>query len=175
MQDDYIDARLAGKKKAEAMEVAGYHPESKVLESRPGTTINVKLQAALDARGMDEQWLIDEYREAMRLSKAGKDRDTMALFRGLLQIGWLMGHGKKDPQVAVQINNSGGSPGQVVTDEPGRVRATLDEVSAVLGALKEEARRRGLNGFHAGDPGAIDTTARPGVGGSGGDGKNPSD
>lgn len=162
MQDKYVEARIAGKTKTEAKEVAGYAPTTKtsVIE-RPDGPVVKKLMLALEAAGITEEKIASEYAKGLEQSvQAGaRDADFGSHAKYLLQLGYLLGYGKQSgPSVAVQINNGTGS-----ADEPDGLKATLGRIEECLEVVAAEIVRRDVPGVHDGDARATDAAAHDGV------------
>jgi len=162
-QDAYVEARLQGVPKPEAGALAGYPPASISRLETPGTPTYSKIQKALESQGINEDFLASEYRRGMAeaASPQGRVGDYTAHSKYLLQLSYLMGYGRKDPTVAVQINN----PGNTINQEhdPERTRIALEEATAILRVLQAEIESRKPAGVPSGGPEVTDVSAHAGV------------
>ena len=165
LQDKYVEARLAGNTKQASAKIAGYAPTTKESQiEKPGSPAHEKIIAALAARGLDESYLAGAYAKGIpeSITPKGKTGDYNAYFKGLLQLGYLLGHGKRDtPAALVQINTGGG-----LGLDPERSAELLERVEAVCKALEARAGDVGLRGVHEGvlgdeDPGACEGMGEP--------------
>ena len=162
-QDAYVEARLEGIPKPEAGALAGYHPASISRLETPGTPTYSKIQKALEDKGINEDFLASEYLKGMAeaASPQGRVGDYTAHSKYLLQLSYLMGYGRKDPAVAVQINNTGNPVNQ--EHDPERTRIALEEATAILRVLQAEIESRKSAGVPPGSPETADVPAHPGV------------
>lgn len=162
MAKTYAEAVVVnGLKPREAARVAGYSENTKIAEiERKGGPAELKIRAALEAHGIDETSLAKEYAEGLRRSKedGAKDRDHNAHAKYLLQLGYLLGHGRSAPSVAVQINQ-----GAAVSDDPDGLKGLLGLIAERLEAVETEICRRDVPGVHDRDAGPSDAAAHDGV------------
>lgn len=169
MATKYVQARVVGTSPREAARTAGYSDKTKIPDlERPGGPVDRKfeeMRLSLKAKGIDDDWLAEQYDKGVKKAMAGDEFEAMAHAKYLLQIGYLLGHGSRNngTTVAVQVNNSPqfGAPG----DDPARARELVGEVTELIAILKAELGERKPAGVHDGDIGAADTalSSHPGV------------
>lgn len=156
IQETYVEARVNGATQVAAREQAGYHPSYK--NELPGSEARQRIIAELKKRGIDENFIANEFVDGITTSKAPGARDLDLNSHGnyLKQLGWILGYGRKDsvPPVAVQINNNTG-PHQELDS------GSIAELARLVEA---EIRNRESDGVHVVDTGDEDAAARPGVG-----------
>lgn len=172
-QAAYVDARLDGNSRETSCEIAGFSPDSRTLVER---TAKSKIIAELDKRGLDESGLADKYTHGLKKVESGDESfDGQAYAKLLLQVGYLRGHGRESPTVAIQ-NNFGAAhaPG----NEPVATGELLREVADGLRAIREEISRRNAAGVPepcfdvaGGSEVLAEPEARPGMVPPGGDGE----
>ena len=154
MADTYVEARLKGSSGTDARSIAGYSPKTKVAQiERAGGPVANKMAQALEERGIDDEFLANEYYEGINMSKqdSAKKKDLGAHAQYLRQIGHLLGYGKNtNPLVAVQINNEQKNP---VADDSRPIGAVIDKIGDLLEGLKEEISSRSDRTVHNGCPG----------------------
>lgn len=165
MQQIYVDERLAGVAPADAKRLAGYSERTHVNQiERPGGPVDLKLREAMDKYGLNEDFLAKEYSEGIAASKElrARDKDLNAHAQYLKQMGFLMGHGKRnEPTVAVQINNStGGSQ----IEDPRRIGDLIQQVTVLLEGIKNELGGREPATLREGDTSTTNTGSLDGVG-----------
>lgn len=152
-QDKYVDARLEGHSKIESTELAGYAAGTKPSQvDHPGSPAALKLEKALAERGLNEEFLAKEYAEGIQAAKqpGAREKDLNAYSQLLKQLGFLMGHGKREtPQVAVQINNGVSRP----EDDAPATRDLIAEVAALVTVLASQVGKDQQLGVHDGNPG----------------------
>src|SRR3990167_6128 len=167
MQNAFIQAKIEGKNHADAAREAGYAPSVVSSANELASSLQDKIRASLKARGIDEDKLAEEYAEGIVRSKlpGAKEADHNAHAKYLLQIGYLLGHGKQSPQVAVQINN-GNDKGEVALNVIGRIEL-------LAGLIAEEISAKQSSGLSKSSDNSVDTEvqAHPGVVRLGGDGE----
>lgn len=161
-QDLYVKARIDGKTKSEAKEIAGYSQgtHARYIE-RPGSPIANKMQKALEARGIDEEYLAKNYEEGIAEARSAQGRvgDYNAYFKGLLQLSYLLGYGRKEnPTVAIQLNDN-----RSISIDQGTIEGSLDRLQALTGILEGRTSEDQAGGIHEADSGAKDWSASPGV------------
>src|SRR5688572_6001957 len=103
----YVAARVNGAEPRAAARKAGYSDGTDIRQiERPGGPVAGLLQKALAEKGLDEVFLAGEYEKGIKRSLepgASEDVDCQAHAKYLLQLGYLLGHGKNSgPAVAVQ-------------------------------------------------------------------------
>ena len=133
---------------------AGY---SAAYADQPGEILSAArrsgaLQEALSKHGLDENYLVGEYKEAVRMAgeDGAKNKDLNAKAQLLKNLGFLMGHGKREtPQVAVQINNSVGK-GEAPLDDA----RTIEVLKRIIG---EEISTRESTGLSEQSTNPVDT------------------
>lgn len=156
-QQKYVEARLVHRMdERSAARAAGYSDLTRISEIEPpGGPVANAIQKALNAQGLTDEFLAEEYAKGIKESVRGLEPDFNAHSKYLLQLGYLRGHGKnQNPQVAVQINNSNGTaPGQGGPQgyDLRRVEETLGEVRSILGLVREELGGREPSPVHAED------------------------
>lgn len=167
MQTGFVEAVIEGAQTGkEAALRAGYSPQTANI---PGQIVEASrrsgaLEAAFKKHGIDEDWLIEEYKKTISLAEndGAKNKDLNAKSNTLKNLSILMGHGKQTaPSVAVQINN-GVNKNETQLDD-------LERVRILAQLLAEEIELRKSGGVHAGSSGATDTTSHAGVVESSGD------
>ena len=160
MQTGYVEAIVEGAPTGKAAaEQAGYSPSQ---VRRPGEIADAAkksgaLQAALDKHGIDEDWLIDEYKRTIQMADkdGAREKDLNAKSNTLKNLSILMGHGKPTgPAVAVQINN--GVTSQTPVDDHERIK-----ILAQL--LAEEIELRQSSGVHPAGDGVANASPCDGV------------
>jgi len=167
MEDRYLAARFEGREPRDAARIAGYSENTKINEiERVGGPVDRKLQAALQKARMDEEWLVGEYEKGIeKVMGADPNFDGQAHAKYLLQLSYLMGHGKRNtPAVAVQINNQpGGKAGCVDGDDPERLADLISETRNLLEDVRAVLRQNGPGDVHEGDSALNDAGTHPGV------------
>lgn len=155
----YAEARVDGKNGEESKRIAGYsettHPHQ--IE-KPGSLASNKIREVLEKRGINEEWLAKEYEDGIELSKrdGAKDKSLMAHVQYLRSIGYLLGHHKQSPSVAVQINNH---PAETKPVDLGTVKELFRLVEEELGRREPGAVLSGSAG--ASDPKPFDGVDSP--------------
>lgn len=168
----YAKSIVAGLPPREAARIAGYSDCTNLKQiERPGGPVS-RIIEALEAKGLNDDYLAAEYAEGIELSKspAAKDADCNAHAKYLLQLGYLRGHGRH-AGVAVQINNNTRSDPK---NDDGSIGATLSEIGELLQMVKAELRQREPSELHGGcdpvaggDPIPAEVEPHPGMGEAG--------
>ena len=171
MQTGFVENVIAGAETGkEAAIQAGFAPANarNVGQIAQAATRTGALQAALEKHGIDENWLVEEYKKTIHLAEqdGAREKDLNAKSNTLKNLSFLMGHGKQSaPAVAVQINN--GVTSQTPVDDHERIR-----ILAQLFA--EEIELRKSSGVHPGGDGTPDAAAHARVVESPGDAQEAS-
>ena len=156
MQTGFVENVIAGAETGkEAAVKAGFSPAD---ARNPGDIAKAAsrsgaLQAALEKHGIDENWLVEEYKKTIGLAEkdGAREKDLNAKSNTLKNLSILMGHGKPTaPAVAVQINN--GVASQTPVDDHERIR-----ILAQL--LAEEIELRKSSGVHPSGDGTPDSSS----------------
>lgn len=162
MQDKYVEAKLAGHTKAESRSIAGYAPVTQTAQiERPNGPVALKLAKALQERGIDEDFLVDKYQKGLEESPTERGRlgDYNAYFKGLSQLGMLMGYGRREnPAVAIQLNDN-----RSLQVDPGAVQGSIERLASLAKILEARLIENKVPGFHAGNFGFKDRLASSGV------------
>src|SRR6185295_279107 len=127
----YAEARVAGAGEKEAKEIAGYAESTRINKIERSHTVSKEIRRVLEEKGITDETLAAEYAKGMELAKqdGSKDKNLSAHAQYLKQLGFLLGHSKNTPSVAVQINNHSGTSKQL---EPGRVERLVELLEAEL-------------------------------------------
>ena len=136
MQQAYVGEIVKGATKEKAKEVAGYSQKTHPYQIETPKVVS-KIVEELKRQGITEERLAQEYREGIEASKkpGAREADHNAHAKYLLQLGYLLGYGKKDaPSVAVQINNN--QPG---VPDAGSGADVIARLEAIVGILEEKA------------------------------------
>lgn len=164
MQDVYVEKRLAGVAAGEAKLLAGYSTTTHVSQiERAGGPVAEKLRLAMEKYGLDEDFLSKEYSEGIIASKGrdAREKDLNAHAQYLKQMGFLMGHGKRnEPTVAVQINNQSGS---APLEDPRRIGDLIEQVTVLLKGIETELSRREPAALREGDTPTTDAGTLAGM------------
>ena len=165
-QKVYVEKRLEGVEPRDAARIAGYSDRTHLHQiERPGGPVDLKLREAMEARGLDEDFLAGEYVEGIKASKLrdAREKDLNAHAQYLKQMGFLMGHGnRREPTVAVQINNSTGGGPQI--EDPRRIGDLIQQVTVLLEGIKNELGGREPAALREGDTPVTDPGTLDGVG-----------
>lgn len=151
MQAAFVEARINGKTQDEAKTLAGYSPNS------DGSVIAAHTKSlmvkALEEKGITEEYVAKKYREGIdaSLNRGAKEKDINGMAQLLKQLGWLMGYGKTNPSVAVQINNTQNNIGASPQDEPVATAELIGQVSELVETLKAGIGERQSSGIYEGD------------------------
>lgn len=168
MQDRYVQARISGASANQARDIAGYSPNSNPVNlDKPNGILHSKIIDALKKKGIDDDYLATKYFELMEECsdpRYAKLKDLNAKCNALKQLGYLLGHGKRDrdrPAVAVQINNS---TGKAQAHDAGTTSELISEVRDLVDAIRAETKARESAGVHEGSVEVGDAYAHPDVG-----------
>ena len=156
MQDKYAAARVEGKSQEQAKAIAGYSPKTGTSQiERLGSPVHSKIVRALEAKGIDDDFLAAEYERGIRLAgqDGAKEKDLNAHAQYLRQLGFLMGYAKQPPAVAVQINNA----------TPTAEGVDAESTTELLRLLREEIELRRSGPVHEEHPEPANAEAHPGV------------
>lgn len=162
MGEVYVEEVLKGTDRREAARIAGYSDNTglRTIE-RVGGPVHSLLMRRLEDKGINEEFLAREYFNGIAQSQetGAKNKDLNAHAQYLKQLAFLMGYGKQNPAVAVQINNSTAPPGL----DPTRAGELIRETTALLEAVKEAISDIQSGRVHAGSPGTEDSQAHLGM------------
>jgi len=130
----YAEARvIEGATPLEAKRIAGYADSTSQNKlEKPDSLAGRKISQILADEGINDEWLAKEYKVGIELSKrdGAKDKGLMAHVQYLRSIGYLLGHHKSSPSVAVQINNH---PAETKPVDLGTVKELFRLVEEELG------------------------------------------
>lgn len=146
-QDAYIQARTSGMSENKARDIAGYTKNTNPNQIERSAYVQKEIKSILDEKGLTDDYLAEQYKISIAecSQKDAKSKDMNAKSQLLKQLGYLRGHGKSHPAVAVQINNS---TGKTPIDGPGEVGELVAEVRDLVGAIREEIQNRKSDGVH---------------------------
>lgn len=164
----YTQSRVQGHSPAESKRRAGYDNSTAVAHiERPGGLVNRTITKALDKVGATDRWLATNLKKGTEESwgngfvRKGVDGEPEKVpnFRAhanyLEQIAKLRGYDRREPTVAVNINNQIAQLGRGVEQLDDRTVENL--VRVIEGKIQETQS----GGVHAGSSGAEDSTPHP--------------
>ena len=161
-QEKYVENRVNGIPPSKAAQMAGYSPKTPPRTISHNPRVEELLKKALQEKGLDENYLIGEYSKGIESATqfGAKEKDLNAHAQYLKNLSYLMGYGKRDPTVAVQINNNEAARS---SDGPVPTLELIAEVSALVEILKSEVGRPPSPAIYESHTGIAAPQAHPGV------------
>ena len=141
MQQEYVELRADGLSRELAAKGAGYNVGSRSEVER---NLKTRIIEELNKRGLDEDGMAEKYMEGLERVRTDKDFDGQAWAKLLLQVGYLRGHGKEGPQIAIQQNFG---PKGSSENDVSRVEDLLRGIEGRLADIESEIAQRNADGL----------------------------